>query len=185
MVMSFESNVAFHCAPTLAGIKPSNLFTWRHTEKEDSKKHIAGLAEKFSGSGIDIQTLCECDRYSLILVYRGETLEKLINKPEVRDFLRGFGYPKEMGLRGCLEKLKTRFTPHDDFPHEIGIFLGYPLHDVTAFIHSPHRSCVLSGEWKVYENEKDACVLFKRFKQCRAELYARFLNGSDLAELVA
>lgn len=185
MVMSFESNVAFHCAPTLAGIKPSNLFTWRHTRKEDSMKHIAGLAQKISGSGISIETLCECERYTLILVYREQLLEKSVNKPEVRDFLCGVGYPKDMDLSGCLERLKSRFTTDNDFPHEIGIFLGYPLHDVIAFIHSPHKKCVLSGEWKAYENENDACKLFSLFKQCRAELYARFLSGSDIAELVA
>lgn len=183
--MSFESYVAFHCAPTLAGIKPSNLFTWQHAQKGSAKEHVLALAEKFSGHGITIETLCECGEHSLILVYRKNLLEEYLNRPEVGDFLSKFGYHGKNGLRGYLDRLQSRVSARADFPHEIGLFLGYPLHDVAAFIDSPDKRCSMCGEWKAYKNEEDASRQFESFRKCRAELYSRFLNGSDIAELVA
>lgn len=185
MGRSFESYVAFHCAPTLAGIKPSNLFTWHHVKKEDARGYVSGLTEKFAGTDLKIETLCECEHYSLILIYRKSMLESSFDQPEVRDFLSGFGYPKEDCLACCLKKLKSRIVPRDAFPHEIGVFLGYPLHDVAGFISAPEKRCALCGEWKVYANEFEASKLFESFKKCRAEVYRRFEDGSDIAELMA
>lgn len=41
-----------------------------------------------------------------------------------------------------------------NFPHEIGIFLGYPLDDVIGFIE--HKPYYLVGDWKVYQNVNEA-----------------------------
>lgn len=183
--MCFESYVAFHCAPTLAAIKPSNLFTWRHAQKGCVREHVSALAGKLAGRGVTVETLCECWEHSLVLVYRKNMLEEALNQPGVKDFLSKFGYEEKKGLRGYLDKLKSRISACPDFPHEIGIFLGYPLHDVAAFIDSPDKRCSTCGEWKAYKNEEDASRLFESFRRCRAELYSRFLNGSDIAELVA
>lgn len=185
MGKSFESYVAFYCAPTLAGIKPSNLFTWRHSGKGRAKTHLDSLREKIVMSDLTADILCECRQYSLILVYRWDMLEQTVSAPEVRDFLSGYGYPSNGGLGAYLEKLKSRIMPHSTFPHEIGVFLGYPLNDVTGFIDSPGKRCTLCGEWKVYENEQETSKLFARYKKCRTVLYERFINGSDIADLVA
>lgn len=143
------------------------------------------LAGKLSSRGITVETLCECCEHSLILVYRKDMLQEALNQPGVRDFLSKYGYHGKSGLRGYLDRLKARIASRADFPHEIGLFLGYPLHDVAGFIDSPGKRCSMCGEWKAYKNEEDASRLFESFRKCRAELYARFLNGSDIAELVA
>ena len=41
-----------------------------------------------------------------------------------------------------------------NFPHEIGVFLGYPLDDVIGFIE--HKPYYLVGDWKVYQNVNEA-----------------------------
>lgn len=33
-----------------------------------------------------------------------------------------------------LEQLRSRLHGSEEFPHEIGVFLGYPLNDVLGFI---------------------------------------------------
>lgn len=132
-----------------------------------------------------VETLCQCEHYTLILVYRESMLTKTINRPEVRNFLADFGYAENLALAPCLEKLKSRIVPRGAFPHEIGVFLGYPLHDVAGFISSPQKRCALSGEWKVYKNESEAAKIFERFKKCRAVIYKRFTNGSGIADLMA
>lgn len=185
MNTSFESFVAFYCAPTLAGIKPSNLFTWHHVKRHSARKYVAKLSQKFAISDLAINMLRECEYYSLILVYRRSMLNKYISEPEISKFLSDFGYTAHKGLDCCLEKLKARMARMDTFPHEIGIFLGYPLHDVTGFIDSPGKNCALCGEWKAYKNEAETSRLFARFRKCRAVLYKRFMNGIDIADLVA
>lgn len=183
--MSFEENVAFHCAPTLAGLKPSNLFTWRHMKKQDTREHTANLTDKLAGSCLKVDILCECERYSLIFIYRESMLKAVLRQPEVRIFLSGFGYPPGGSLGSRLEKLKSRVTPGGAFPHEIGLFLGYPLGDVAGFINWPDKRCALRGEWKVYGNEFEAAQIFERFRNCRDELYQKFMSCGDIANLVA
>ncbi len=40
--------------------------------------------------------------------------------------LRQWGY-REFTIRACLDRLSERMRANGEFPHEIGIFLGYPL----------------------------------------------------------
>ena len=68
-----------------------------------------------------------------------------------------------------------RLGEGDSFPHEIGIFLGYPLGDVMGFIQNAGKNCKCSGCWKVYCDECEARRLFAQFQKCR-EIYARLWN---------
>ena len=69
------------------------------------------------------------------------------------------------------------------FPHEIGVFLGYPLEDVIGFIKNSGQNSICTGCWKVYYNECEALKLFKRYKKCR-EVYQRlFKQGKTVLQL--
>lgn len=83
----------------------------------------------------------------------------------------------------CLARLKNRFEETDCFPHEIGLFLGYPLPDVIGFIEQGGKNCKCCGVWKVYSNEKETKALFDRFRKC-TEVYRKvFARGRTLAQL--
>ncbi len=72
---------------------------------------------------------------------------------------------------------------NDAFPHEIGVFLGYPLGDVMGFIRSGGRNCRHAGCWKVYCNEAETLRLFEKFKKCR-DVYLRLWNqGRSVLQL--
>ena len=80
-------------------------------------------------------------------------------------------------------RMKLRFHEDGAFPHEIGLFLGYPLGDVMGFIENAGRNSKCSGCWKVYCNECEAIKLFARFDKCR-EVYKRlFKQGKSLLQL--
>ena len=68
----------------------------------------------------------------LLLVYRPERLERQLADPAVRSLLLQEGYPVEGGLEAMLETLTCRLA-QEDFPHEVGLFLGYPHEDVEGF----------------------------------------------------
>ena len=79
--------------------------------------------------------------------------------------------------------LKERLAESDRFPHEIGLFLGYPPKDVIAFIRNEGRNSKCTGCWKVYYDEKEAKQTFAKFKKCR-DVYLRLWNqGRTVSQL--
>ena len=89
----------------------------------------------------------------------------------MRSFLKKCGYT-DFSTEAVLKKLKERFSHGGDFPHEIGIFLGYPLGDVIGFIQNSGKNCKCTGCWKVYCDECSAKKTFDKFKKC-TEVYTR------------
>ncbi len=62
-------------------------------------------------------------------------LQRDLRKPGVLNFLSAIepNY-RAASFRRLLDVLIERFHCSGEFPHEIGLFLGYPLHDVIGFI---------------------------------------------------
>lgn len=59
-----------------------------------------------------------------------------------------------------------RLGESDEFPHEIGLFLGYPVEDVKGFIENKASCAKCVGYWKVYGDEEKAQKLFNQYKKC-------------------
>ena len=70
-----------------------------------------------------------------------------------------------------------------DFPHEIGVFLGYPIEDVKGFIESPHSGYKTVGTWKVYSNEECAAKTFEQYRRCSQNICQKMVSGFDLADI--
>ena len=85
---SVEKLLALHCAPALAGVKPSNLFTLHFSEGKPEARELREAAESLLACGVRTEILCECEHYALVLVYREELLAAAIG-PEAEDFPRG------------------------------------------------------------------------------------------------
>ena len=81
-----------------------------------------------------------------------------------------------MDIDSVLAHLKERLSINEEFPHEIGVFLGYPLEDVMGFIHHNGKNFQLSGMWKVYGNKEDAEEKFGKYKKC-TDIYLRLWNS--------
>ena len=145
-----EYTLAFHGAPALAGIKPADLVAWGSpqvcmgTLLEDYRRQL-------SRCGIQLRLLCSCRPRCLILVYRPERLAAQLARPQVRALLAREGYPVDRGLEEMLDALQLRLTC-GAFPHEIGLFLGYPPEDVEGFRLHRGRDYKLCGCWKVYSD---------------------------------
>lgn len=176
--------LAFHCAPTLYGLKPANLISHAANEDflyaEDAAQAIASLENK----DIFIERLCGCERKRLTLVYRKNMLIDHLNKPEIWGFLMTQGYPMNGGLEAILKHLKIRVTESGGFPHEIGVFLGYPLEDVVGFIRHKGQNCKLCGYWKVYGDAQKALNLFEQFNHCRESIMCALSGGASIDQCV-
>ena len=71
----------------------------------------------------------------------------------------------------------------EGFPHEIGLFLGYPPSDVECFMKDPYKGVKCCGCWKAYSEPEKAVKIFRKYKQC-TEIYREMnKNGKTLAQL--
>ena len=180
-----EMTVAYHCAPALAGIKPSNLVSFCSKKHSDLDARIAAWNTQLNPSGIYFEKICKCRKRVLVLVYRRKNMEALLAEKDVAAELGKAGYPAGEGLEAVIGHLKTRLSANGGFPHEVGLFLGYPLEDVHGFVRSGGRNYKLNGYWKVYYDEQKARELFRRYTKCRKAVCARMGMGMSIARLFA
>ncbi|MCD8248347.1 MAG: DUF3793 family protein [Lachnospiraceae bacterium] len=156
------------CAPVLADVKPSNLLILAREEQD-------GFRESELPEGIEALAL-SCGEYKITwFLYRRDRLEAELVWPQTRAFLRTCGYcAGAEGLDAMLLRLQERYAAYKDgmaaFPHEMGIFLGYPLCDVKGFIEHGGKNCLLSGYWKVYGNVVKAERTFRIYRAARDAL---------------
>jgi len=170
--MSFEESLVWHASPTLASIKIANLYSFRFQNTIECLETIQRFNELMNDKGIYIELLKNTGDLYLIYVYRKSHLQVVLSDRKVRDFLIKYSYSVDENITGLLETLRMRLNTEKDFPHEIGIFLGYPLEDVKAFIETKGCNSVLCGDWKVYHDEDTARCLFCKYKHCR-EIYIK------------
>ena len=178
-------------APVIVGLKPAAIFTVTKEEKKLLERVLlqrrnAG-AEKGTESELSILTLYSAEKES-ILLYRKETLLRHLADKRVQRFLYSLHLGYEEGEDWIL-RFKERFQNYkgagDVFPHEVGIFLGYPLWDIRAFIENPRQKAKLTGYWKVYFDVEGALRRFQLFDECIARFTAlaeRCENWAVMAE---
>ncbi len=171
-----------HCSPTLASIKTAGLFNYYFSLKNEFEQSIQESNHQLNSKGVFLEVLRLEDFHALILVYRESQLKKDLKNRGVAEFLSGYGYGMD-SVAGCIRHLKQRFMAGKEFPHEIGIFLGYPLGDVTGFIENAGRNSICSGCWKVYSDECQAVKLFEKYKKCN-QVYGRLFScGRSVMQL--
>ncbi|MDO4345375.1 MAG: DUF3793 family protein [Eubacteriales bacterium] len=169
-----EKYLIEHCSPTLASLKTANLFTYTFSSESSLRAYTDEWNRRMEEKGIRLWVLRIRDHSALIYVCRMSHLKRDLENPGVRFFLKKCGY-ESAEPEYALEHLKERLKKEGDFPHEIGVFLGYPLGDVIGFIQNAGMNSKCSGCWKVYCNECDTVRLFAKYKKCR-EVYVRLWN---------
>ena len=176
-----EYAIGRHCGVTFAGLKIASLVSLRKGEEDV----IQTLSRRFAGKGFAFILLREDEERLLVYVCHKERLEKYLFSPDVRAFLARFGYVYR-SAEEALEQLKCRMK--GEFPHEIGVFLGYPLGDVCGFLREcgflrDPDGCILCGAWKVYENVGEAARTFERFRRCSACICRHMDRGRTLSQI--
>lgn len=180
----FEKLLAIHCAPTLAGIKPASLLCCNRKYLHNKQEILAYYQLAFSNKGLSFFILSESPNYFALLVYRKKELTKILSSLTSRQLLMQFGYRENDDTQDVLNHLKTRMTLNKTFPHEIGLFLGYPLTDVIGFIENKGQNFKLSGYWKVYGDVEQARCIFNQYTQCSNEYCRCFDCGKAITDIV-
>lgn len=177
-----ETELIGNCAPTLAGLKSANLFRYRYRDADTVFAELSEVNRLLNERGVYVEALCWEPNAVLVYAYRRSHLERELQGEQAREILNRYGYP--LGeLEGSLAFLKKRLKGYTCFPHEIGIFLGYPPEDVKGFIENRGKNCQYCGLWKVYGNAQERRKLFCKLQKC-SEVYLRvFAEGRELTQM--
>ena len=167
-------------APTLGGIKSGNIFTFKGNNIDEQ---IEENNKMFNPMGVYIESLACNSNGALIYVYRPKFLERDFSDGRVTEFMSQYGYNTEDSKK-AVESLKERIRQLEDFPHEIGLFLSYPIEDVLGFIENRGKNYILNGYWKVYGNEEEARKSFFKYRKCTDVYHKLFMGGTPIEKLV-
>ena len=177
-----QKSIVEYCSPTLAGIKTGSLFSVRKNIK-DVADEIRMLNKKLVGKGIRIIPIEKNQNNTLVYVYRPNRLKKDLYDPEASCILKEKGYVFD-NCDLCLKMLINHLKSDSDFPHEIGLFLGYPPSDVKCFMKNPCDGVKCIGCWKAYSNCEETKKIFAQYQKCK-EAYSRAIeNGVEMEALV-
>ena len=182
----FEELLARQCAPTFIGLKAASLVAFQKDRFDDLDAQLANYEPCFACHGISVFRLLDEESRALVLFYRVDALDAVLRRREARMLLRRYGYRPSDSLTAMLERLRQRVQPKpgESFPHEIGLFLGYPPHDVRGFIEHKGRGFLCCGFWKVYADADASRALFKRYADCTARFCTRLASGVPMADLL-
>lgn len=181
---NLERVVASNCGVALAGIKASNLVCLKQKDYADLYGEIEKLKKHLSSAGVILRVLADNGKRVLLLVYRQKVMDERLAQSDVKQLLSKFGYPQNANTDKLIDVLSSRFDDSCNFPHEIGVFLGYPLEDIVGFIKCP-KECKFSGLWKVYGDVDKATKLFDRYNKCQSSIMRRIDKGDDLKRIFA
>lgn len=167
--------ILYHIAPTLISDKPASIITLNNYDRD-----LNLLWQKYEK---EILSICKLNIYEIkervesktLFIYNKNTLSKIIYQNENMNFLARFGYNLNLNLDEMLEILKERYNYF--CPHEIGVFLGFPIEDVIDFMDYPHKKCLLSGYWKVYNDVDFAMKKFIQYDMAKSRIIKSVLDG--------
>lgn len=172
--------LAIHCAPILSGSKAANIMTVTVHEFD----RIGYLLQ---GTGIRYRFLKTKGDKGILYLYREKRLRQYLEQKEIQEFLSEYGYD-EVNIAKMLNLLSKRIRMYNDqdavFPHEIGVFLEYPLGDVKGFLANEGKNFMYSGYWKVYQDLQGAVRRFTQYDMERELTIQALMQGKTIREIV-
>ena len=184
----FEELLARQCAPTFIGLKAASLVAFQKDRFDDLDAQLADYEPCFACHGISVFRLLDEENRALVLFYRADVLDTILRRREAQMLLRRYGYRPSDSLFAMIGRLQRRVRLYAStgtgLPHEIGLFLGYPPHDVRGFIENKGRGFLCCGLWKVYAEADASMAFFKRCADCTARFCTRLANGVPMAEIL-
>ena len=165
----------------ILGSKPAEIINV--PGNDDVKKEKLTQIESFFSncSKIKYRIITTHDGGKRVLFINEKSMEQVLSNKKCVNFLKFVGYPYEYKLSTYMNELVVRLQS-EEFPHEIGIFLGYPLKDVLGFMgYGKYKFCK-TRYWKVYGDESVSDAVNNKFISDRAKIKV-LLENNSLSEL--
>lgn len=171
--------VVTQCAPVLKGVKMSNLIS----VKQGSWLKIREYLKK---SRIVCVPLYSDGVKEVLFLYRFDRLRTHLCQEKIRKFLCRYGYTC-FDVASVLKRLRERYRTYaqtgEEFPHELGVLLEYPLEDVEGFIANAGQNSLTSRYWKVYHNPQEAEKTFRVYDEAKEQAMREIMDGFALGQV--
>lgn len=162
----------YQLAPVIMGVKPSiTLNIGKRHGRIISKVKLLRIIEELGLKGIILR---DTKNGHIILAYRLCTLKNILNEPRVKEVLESLNYPSG-SVYAAVSHLRKRYD-YCHCPPELGIFLGFPVEDVTDYMCGTSKECLLCGYWQVYNNVDEAEKIFKKYDAAKAHMLTYLLD---------
>ena len=176
------SFLALESAEVIAGVKPGNLVNVANRKRPCGRNpyelwHTHGET-LLAGTKLEARVLHDRGTSLLLYLYRRDLLQDVLDRKPATTILEKCGYQDPADLSGSLAQLQARAAT-GTFPHEIGIFLGYPLKDVLAFMGCIDLPFACQGLWKIYGKPEQSLELADRYRRCRCSMARRLQWCAD------
>lgn len=180
-IKDIQTQLALQCAPLIAGLKVSNLLNI-------SKSKLKQIREILKGTILSYRVLGTKGKKVTILLYNQKELDAYLADGMVQDMFASLGYPAVV-LDEILPIFSARYQHYmennQNFPHEMGLLLGYPVEDVEGFIRNGGKNYLHIGYWKVYANLSEKLQLFSRFERAKETIIQMISNGVLMADVIS
>ncbi len=172
--LPFHIRFNFLICTVLARVKPSAIVHLRsHSDRDDWLRTKDELMQE---AGLSYKEIWEKDSQLTVFIYAEDFLREVLCSRENLTILKKYGYPSGFSFSEALDILVSRYDK-DHFPHEIGVFLGYPPKDVLGYIENNGKNFVLCKYWKVYGNPDASIDMFKRIDFVRQQAVHKVLSA--------
>lgn len=177
---SVSLQLTLQCAPVIAGMKISNLLTI-------SAKKLRDLSVILTQTDLSFRVIYPGKSRLVILVYREGELREYLNSYTVKDFISKCGY-EYTDMSRIFPRFVRNYISYmnnkGNFPHELGLLLGYPIEDVEGFIKNNGKNYLHSGYWKVYKDADAKIRLFKDYEKVQTEMVRMLYEGLDITDII-
>ena len=155
---------------TIAGIKPAELLNIptangriRQWCWEECKLCLLRY------SRLRIREINKPNGRKQVFIYHYLSLSDVLSDEANLGFLKEAGYPQQHSVETYVDLLVKRLNGKN-FPHEIGIFLGYPLKDVLGFIGDPSLKLKRRRGWNFFGNPDISNKRYESFLEARSRV---------------
>lgn len=179
-IKKLEKQMILQCAPLIAGLKASNLLIVK-------SKNVDRVTQIITETEISYVVLWKTKEKTTLLLYKSESLKTYFSNQYVQELLRAYGY-KKIELKTMIPIFQQHYAEYmageKSFPHEIGLFLGYPVEDVEGFINYEGKNFMYAGYWKVYAEPASKLRLFEEFDAAKETMIRLLACGLGIRNII-
>ncbi len=148
--------------PTVIGVKPASLI--------NAGSRALGLCQThFDGSsGIEFAVVKQHECKVQLFVWHRESLTQTLADPRIGTCLERLGYPADATPDELVRRVTGKIQGNA-YPHEIGLFLGYPVKDVYGFMGLPIPYRKTMG-WRMYGDVRPSERVYAAYKNAREQV---------------
>ena len=165
----------------ILGSKPAEIINVPGS-KEDKKIKLSKIEAFFSNcSRITYRIITTHDGGKRVLFINEKSMEKVLVNKRCINFLKFVGYSSDYELNDYMDELVFRLQS-EEFPHEIGVFLGYPLKDVLGFMGYGKNELVEVRNWRIYGDKEISYEVYNNFMRDKA-IMKEMIESMNINEL--